>query len=167
MKVLELVDILDEAVESAPGMPLTNKCLVDKEHLLDIVQEIKLQLPEELRKAKWIEEERQKILDEAQRESDEVIKLAEVRARQMISEDEITKQANIYANDVISNAKKRYKDIKLTTQKYVDELLQEAEDILEAAVNVIRENKISIYGTSNRDGRSNSEVNKKNCDSEK
>lgn len=146
MKVLEIIDLLEGTIESSPNMPLTNKSLMEKEYLLDIVHEIKLKIPEEFKKAKWIEEERQKIFNEARKEADEIIKNAELKAEQMIAENEIVKQASAFADELISTAKKRRREINLTTQKYVDQLLQEAEDILEESISVIKQNKMSIYG---------------------
>ena len=62
MRVLELLDEIEEIVDTSSGFPLTGKILVDAEELMEIVREIRLELPDEIQQAQWIKEERQRIL---------------------------------------------------------------------------------------------------------
>lgn len=81
MKVLELLDEIEEIVDTAAGFPLTGKIMVDAEEILEIVKEIRVELPDEIQQAQWIKDERQRILDEAKREYDTVIRDAQSRQR--------------------------------------------------------------------------------------
>ena len=67
MKILELLDELEEIMETGTGLILTGKIMVDPDEVLEIVKEIRAELPEEMEQAKWIKSERQRILDEARR----------------------------------------------------------------------------------------------------
>ena len=67
MEVLTLLETLEEMLDKSSGIPLTKKTLVDKEAIIDVVNEIKQKLPDELKQAKWVKEERQKILVDAQK----------------------------------------------------------------------------------------------------
>ena len=86
MEIFTLLETLEEMLESSKSIPFSNKGIVDKEEMLEIIKEIRLKLPEELKQAKWVKEERQRILVEAQKE-------AENRIISMIDEHEITRKA--------------------------------------------------------------------------
>ena len=79
MEIFTLLDELEEYLEGRNSIPFTNKVLVDKEEILDIIKEIRLKLPDELKQAKWIKEERERIIAEAHQ--DAPCKLREVSRR--------------------------------------------------------------------------------------
>ena len=79
MEIFTLLETLEDILEKSKKVPFTNKAVVDKDEIVEIIQEIRLKLPDELKQAKWIKEERQRILLEAQKEADGVVKEAESR----------------------------------------------------------------------------------------
>ena len=83
MEVLTLLETLQEMLDRSSNIPLTKKSLVDKEAIIDVVNEIKLKLPDELKQAKWVKEERQKILVDAQKEANQLIKEAECKIKSL------------------------------------------------------------------------------------
>ena len=93
MEIFELISRFEEILENAKSMPFSDKILIDGEEAGDLLQEIKLKLPDEIKQAKWVREEREKILVEAHNEADEVVKEAENRIIAMIDEHGITKKA--------------------------------------------------------------------------
>ena len=104
MKVLELLDEIEEIVDTAAGFPLTGKIMVDAEEILEIVKEIRVELPDEIQQAQWIKDERQRILDEAKREYDTVIRDAQKQAEALIENDDITVKAKRRAEEIMSIA---------------------------------------------------------------
>ena len=101
MEIFTLLETLEDILEKSRNVPFSSKCIVDKEEVLDIIKEIRLKLPDELKQAKWVKEERQKILVQAQNEADDIIKEAENRIISMIDEHEITKKAYEQKNKII------------------------------------------------------------------
>ena len=67
MEIFTLLETLEDILEKSKKVPFTNKAVVDKDEIVEIIQEIRLKLPDELKQAKWIKEERQRILLEAQK----------------------------------------------------------------------------------------------------
>ena len=59
MEIFTLLETLEDIMEKSRNVPFSNKCIVDKEEILDIIKEIRLKLPEEIKQAKWVKEERQ------------------------------------------------------------------------------------------------------------
>ena len=76
-------------IERSKSIPFSAKCIIEKEELLEIIKEVRLKLPDELKQAKWVKEERARILDEAQKEADGIVKEAENRIIAMIDDHEI------------------------------------------------------------------------------
>ena len=103
MDALELLDELEDIIDKGASVPFSGRCILDKDELLDVLQEIKLKLPDDLKQAKWIKEERQRILQEAQTEADNLIKSAEDKIIAMVNENEITKKAIVQGNQIIEN----------------------------------------------------------------
>ena len=93
MDVLVLIDKLDDLVHNAKPVPLTDQVRVDKEEIYDILDQMRATIPEEIKQARWIVKERQEMLAEAKREAERIVKEARERQDRLISEEEITKQA--------------------------------------------------------------------------
>ena len=69
MEIFTLLETLEEALENSKTIPFSGKSVVDKEEFLDIIKEIRIKLPDELKQAKWVKEERGRILEEARKRS--------------------------------------------------------------------------------------------------
>ena len=123
MDVIELLSELEEIIEKGFEIPIVKKTFIDKERVMEIINDISLQLPDELRVAKSIAEDSKRIIQDAQKQADAKIKEAEHKIMALVDEHEITKQATANANDIISKAQKDGREIKLAAIKYADDLL--------------------------------------------
>ena len=123
MEIFTLLENIEDILEKSKGVPFSNKVLVDKEEILEIISELRLKLPEELKQAKWIKEERQRILVEAQKEADDIVKEAENRIISMIDEHEITKKAYEKKAEIIETANEMSREISKGTKDYADNVL--------------------------------------------
>ncbi len=141
MEIFTLLEELEDIMEKSRSVPFSNKCIVDKEQILDIIKEIRLKLPEEIKQAKWIKEERQRILVEAQNEANDIIKEAENRIISMIDEHEITRKAYEKKVEIIETANEMSREIKNGTEEYADGVLAGIEVALEDALRVIKNNR--------------------------
>ena len=141
MEIFTLLETLEEALENSKTIPFSGKSVVDKEEFLDIIKEIRIKLPDELKQAKWVKEERQRILVEAQNEADEIIKEAENRIISMIDEHEITRKAYEKKVEIIETANEMSREISKGTKDYADSLLSNIEEALQNALKVIQENR--------------------------
>ena len=151
MEALELIDALEDVIEKGTGVPFSGRCMLDRDELLDIIQEIRLKLPEDLKQAKWVKEERQRIIAEAQKEANQILKGAEDKIISMINEHEITKKSYEQAREVEVVAKKRSKEIRLGTVQYVEDILASAEKVMEESLVALRENRQVMRSNNNKD----------------
>ena len=123
MKVLDLLDELDEIVEVASSVPLVKKVMVDPEEVSEIVKEIRQELPDEIQQAQWIKNERERILSEAKLEYEKIINEAREKAASLVEDDEITVTAKAKADEIIKVAKENSQIMKMTILDYTDNML--------------------------------------------
>ena len=142
MEIFTLLETLEDILEKSRNMPFSSKCIVDKEEVLDIIKEIRLKLPDELKQAKWVKEERQRIISDAQKEAANIVQGAEDQIVALINEHEITKQAYEQANQIIEKAQSNSHEIRLGANQYADDLLRHVEEqMLSLADNVRQDRK--------------------------
>ena len=142
MEILEIVDMMEESIDKAPIVPLSGKILVDKEDLLDYIQEMRLVFPEELKEAKWVKDERQRILSEAETRAQTMVRNAEDKVRQMIDENEITRQAVEQANQLVNEAQNRSMEIKADCDQYADDILGDVEKRLDLLLKKVHDDRV-------------------------
>lgn len=141
MEIFTLLERLEDILESGRTLPFSNKEIVNKEDLLDIIKEIRLKLPDELKQAKWVKEERERIMLEAQKEADDIVKEAENRIISMIDEHEITRKAYEQKAEIIETANEMSREISKGTRDYADGILEKIEIALEDAIKTIQNNR--------------------------
>ncbi len=141
MEVLELIDMLEDVVDKAFGIPLIGKAIMDRDELLDLIEEIRINLPDDLKQAKWVKDERQRILDDANKEAASIIKLAEEKMASLIDDHEITQRAYAQANEIVSGAQNNAREIRANTKQYVDDHMANLEAKLEKMITTVRENR--------------------------
>lgn len=151
MDGLELLDELEEVISQGASVPFSGRCILERDELMDIVQDLKLKLPDDLKQAKWIKSDRQRILNEAQTEADEIIKAANEKGISMINEHEITQQAMEQARQIIDRAKAEAQEIIDSSYNYADRLLETVEKVsvssmkeLEQCISIVRSNRSEL-----------------------
>ena len=141
MEIFTLLENLEELIENGKKVPFSEKTIIDQDEVFDLIKEIRLKLPDELKQAKWVREERERILAEAQKEADDVVKEAENRIISMIDEHEITKKAYEQKNQIMSQANESSRQITQGAREYADNILANLEKTLEKTLKEIDENR--------------------------
>lgn len=131
MSLYEILDIMDDMLDKAWVIPLSGgKHAVDVEKLRDLIGDIRMNTPGEIKQASIIVSDRKLILSEAEKEAEEMIKRAEERAKKLIDAQEITKQAQAKANEILTSAQGQARDFKRESKEFVDEMLRQLEEQL-------------------------------------
>ncbi len=131
MKMEMLIDDLQTLVDEAFVVPLSGgKTVVNTERLKEIIEEMRTNLPIEVKQAKSIAADRTNILNNSRNEAERIVQAAEERARTMVQQSEIVKQAQQKANEIIFNANQQADKIKSAANSYVDGLMKKADDEL-------------------------------------
>ena len=133
-EVMELIDMLYTMVSEAWGVPLGNdKCIVEREKALKLIEEIKAQLPVELSEAKRLVAARDEFIGNAKREAESLRRAAEERARRLIDEQEIVRISQAKSSELIANAESRSRELRRVATEYVDDALRRSEEAMSSA----------------------------------
>lgn len=146
LEVFNLLDELEDIIEKSSNIPLSNKALINKEDILELIKQIRVKLPDEFKRAEWIRQEKQRILLEAQQDAETIVKEAEQRINMMVNEDEITKKAEKAAAEIIASAQENAKEIRLGSREYADEILAKLEEEMTKIVQTIKNNRNELRG---------------------
>ena len=130
MEIFNLLESIEEILENSKKVPFMNKNFVDKDEIIELVQEIRLKLPDELKQAKSVKEERTRIIQEAKKEGEDIVKEAENRIIAMIDEHEITRKAYDEKQRIIDSANEMAKEMSEGTKEYADNILAEIEETI-------------------------------------
>ncbi len=107
MNLLHLVDRLEELIGSAQRMPIGSRVMIDRRRLLDLVDQMRVAIPEEVREAQRMVSDQERLHREAEEEARLIVARAEEQAAQLITEHEITQQAGLHAEDLVRQSEAR------------------------------------------------------------
>ena len=144
MEIFTLLETIEDMLENSKHIPFSHKAIIDKNEILDIIKEIRLKLPEELKQAQVIKEEHDRIINKANEEAGEIVKEAENRIISMIDEHEITKKAYEQKSKIIENANDMAREISNGTKAYADSILAGIQVALEDALKIIENNRKEV-----------------------
>lgn len=138
----ELLNSLYEMVEDAWSMPLGgDKCVLERDKVLDILDEVRANLPADLKMARDIVEKRNEVIQAARKEHDAIKKQAEDYARQRVNDNEITGEARKKAAEIIAGAEARSREIMKVASDYCDDAMRRTEDALGKTLGEIKQSR--------------------------
>jgi len=132
--LMDYLDELEELVDNSKSVPFSNKVGIEKEKIFDIVRDIRLNLPAELRQAQRILDERDKIINEAKIKAASMVDEAEAAAQFMVSTSEIYKAAEEQSDELLEQTRQNARDMRLNAMDYADELLSKTESMIREAL---------------------------------
>ena len=131
MNMNELLDTIEDTLEESTSMPLSGgKRLVDVEKVRDYLDDIRANLPGELRQAQQIVNDRAQIVDTANAQAQAIVKKAEERARILVSDAEIVKAAQQRAAEITAAAQSESRTLRQTVTDYCDNMLKTTEEAM-------------------------------------
>ena len=141
--VEELLDMLFEMVDEAKNMPLSSdKCVIERDRALDLIDDIRAQFPVELAEAKKLLAARVEYIASAKREADLIRQQAEEQAKQMLAENEVLNQARQMSNDMMKQAEERSRELKRSANEYCEDALRRTEEAVAEAYDEIKKSRI-------------------------
>ena len=138
----ELVNMLYDMISDAWGLPFgAEKCLLERDKVLDLIDEIRANLPKDLEQARIIVENRNEIISQAKREAESIKRAAEEKARQMVAEDEIVVTSRQKSNEMVTAAENKAREIRRAANEYVDDTLKRLEEVMAQALSEMRNSR--------------------------
>jgi len=141
-RIPEMLNMLHAMITEAWGVPLgAEKCVIDRDKALDILDEIKGQFPTEIAEAKRLLDARADFINNAKREAEAIKRTAEEQARLLIDEQEIIKVSRAKSNEMLSYAESSSSELRRAANEYVDDAMQRTEKALAAALDEIKQSR--------------------------
>lgn len=138
----DIITKLYDMIQDARAMPFgADKCVVERDRVLDLLDEISNQLPGELKQSKTIVDSKQELIANAKKEAEGIIKAAQQQAKVMISRESVVQEAQHQAEEMVKNAQAKIKELKQVTNDYVDDALQRTEEAINSALSDVRETR--------------------------
>lgn len=144
MKLLDLLDQLENEMESASNVILTNKVMVNKDVVLDLIDEIRSAVPSDIKEAKKILDDITKIKQAAQRDASNLMKEAKAQKEYLVDTNNITKHAYEEAESILKEAKSEANKLRVRSIEYVMNLLSKTQDDMRQVITTIDENKSEL-----------------------
>ena len=156
----DIIGALYDMVQDARSMPLSaDKCILERDKVLDMLDEIIAQLPGELKQARTIVESRNELVSQARREADAVIREAQEKANQLVTKEAIYTEAKKRSEELVSQTQNRINQLRKAANEYMDESLRQTEEVISSALNEVRETRMKFRAvTEAQDQRKNMNV---------
>ena len=135
-----------DLIEAARPMPLSNSSMINKEEVLELLNDCVERLPDELRAARWLLKEREEYLARVRREGEEIMEVARTRAERMVQKTEVVKAAEREARRVVEIAEEQSRRMRLETEDYCDQKLASFEGILAKTMRVAAQGRSRLQG---------------------
>lgn len=144
MDLLSALNELEELVESSSKIPLTKRVMLDEDRILDLLDRIRTTIPEEIRQAKWIIQEREKVLNDSQKEAMRILEDAQKELEKRADDSEIARQAKVLAEEIVSKAESVAKEIREGARGYADDILANLQESLGKILNQIEHGRSEL-----------------------
>lgn len=128
MDLQTLIEELEEIIETSSKVPLTTKCMIDREEVWELIQQFRLNYPEEIKQAQYVKKERERIISEARQEANGIIETANQKVAMMVNETEIIKIAKQKAEDIVKEADMKAVEIHHAADEEAKEMIENAKD---------------------------------------
>ena len=141
----DIIGALYDLVQDARSMPLAaDKCILERDRILDMLDEIIAQLPSELKQSRTIVESRNELISQARREAEMIMRQAQEQAKQMITKEAIYVEAKRRAEELVGQTQDRIDALKKAGNDYMDDSLRKTEEVIAEALANVRDTRMKF-----------------------
>jgi len=156
--VQRLLDMLYSMIDEAKSAAFSSdKCIINRDEALDLLDEIRAKLPLEVKKAQELIRARDEYVAAAKKEVEKMLRQAELDAKTIVSESEAMQQARAKSNDIIRRAEERTKELYHVANTYTEDALRRTEQAIQAALDEVKESRIRFRAASAEKMQANQE----------
>lgn len=141
----DIIGALYDMVQDARSMPLAaDKCILERDRVLDMLDEVIAQLPGELKQSRTIVESRNELINQARREAELIIRQAQEQAKQMVTQEQVYIEAKRHSEEMIAQTHERIAQLRKVGNEYMDDALRKTEETISNALNDVRETRMKF-----------------------
>ena len=142
----DIIGALYDLVQDARSMPLAaDKCILERDKVLDMLDEIIAQLPHELKQSRTIVESRNELITQANREAQKIIMQAQEQAKEMVTQESIYIEAKRRSEELVGQTQARIDALKKASNEYMDEALRRTEEVIAQSLNNVRDTRVRFH----------------------
>ena len=137
MDILQLIDRLEELFNDAKAVPFTHNVIVDEDRMLELIDQMRISIPEEVKKAQQVVAQRDRVMAQAQEEANRTLDIARQKADQLTQKDMIVQEAQRRADQIVSQARAEAESTRVDADNYVVDNLMQLQDQLARLTNQV------------------------------
>jgi len=141
----DIIGALYDMVQDARSMPLAaDKCILERDRVLDMLDEIIAQLPGEIKQSRTIVESRNELISQARREAEVILREAEEKAKQMVTKEAIYAEAKKRSEELVGQTQNKITQLRKAGNEYMDESLRQTEEAISKALAEVRDTRMKF-----------------------
>ena len=141
----DIIGSLYDMVQDARTMPLAaDKCILERDRVLDMLDEVIAQMPGELKQSRTIVESRNELISQARREAEGIVRQAQEQAKQMVTKEAIYAEAKKRSEELVGQTQAKIEQLRKAGNAYMDESLRQTEEVVSKALAEIRETRMKF-----------------------
>ena len=141
----DIIGSLYDMVQDARAMPLAaDKCILERDRVLDLLDEIIAQLPGELKQSRTIVESRNELISQARREAENIMRQAQEQARTMVTKEAVYTEAKKRSEELLNQTQATMDQLKKAATDYMDDALRRTEETVSQALNDVRDTRMKF-----------------------
>ena len=142
----DMINNLYDMVQDARALPLgADKCILERDKVLDMLDEIIAQLPAELKQSQTIVESRNELIGQARREAESVIRDAQEKAKQLVSEEAIYEEAKKQCKELVAQTQERIAQLRKVSNDYMDDALRRTEEAVAKSLSDVQDTRAKFH----------------------
>lgn len=141
----DIIGALYDMVQDARSMPLAaDKCILERDRVLDMLDEIISQMPAEIKQSRTIVESRNELISQARREAEAILRQAQERANELVAKEEIYKEAKKRSEELVSETQERINQLRKAGNDYMDDSLRQTEETISQALREVQDTRMKF-----------------------
>ncbi|MBO5952671.1 MAG: hypothetical protein J6Q53_00875 [Oscillospiraceae bacterium] len=145
----DIITVLYDTIQDAKSLPLgADKCILERDKVLDMLDEIIAQLPAELKQSRTIVESRNELIGQARREAESIIRQAQDKANQLVSQEAVYQEAKRQCQEMVLQTQLRIAELRKVSNEYMDDALRRTEEAIAQSLGEVRDTRVKFKALS-------------------
>lgn len=141
----DIIGALYDMVQDARSMPLAaDKCILERDRVLDMLDEVIAQLPGELKQSRTIVESRNELINQARREAESIVRQAQEQAKQLVTQEQVYIEAKRRSEELVGQTQERINQLRKVANEYMDDALRRTEETISGALDEVRDTRMKF-----------------------
>ena len=147
----DIISALYDMIQDARALPLgADKCILDRDKVLDMLDEIIAQLPSELKQSRTIVESRNELIGQARREAENIVRQAQQKAQELVAQEAVYQEARRQCQEMYDQTQSRIAELRKVSNEYMDDALRRTEEAIAQSLGEVRETRVKFRALTER-----------------